>query len=316
MKRRAFLLGLAAVAAGGAAVTYSAFSADIARAFRRVDGRSTLAPSRFGDVEYAVAGEGSPLLMVHGTGGGFDQGLLAAPGLVAAGYKVIAPSRFGYLRSAFPSEASAENQADAFIDLIDALEIERIPVIGVSAGALSALAFAIRHPARCAALLPLVPASYAPGRTPQPPSPLAGAIYEHALQSDFLFWLGLKLAEPAMVESILATDLAVFERAAVSEQQRARELLWSILPVSRRVNGLRNDARLAANPAPMPIERIVAPTLTMSLHDDRYGTYDAARHIAATVPGAKLVSYPTGGHAWLDHDAEVNDAIVSFLRAL
>jgi pimeloyl-ACP methyl ester carboxylesterase len=314
MKRRDLLLGLTAVAAGGAMLTYNAFSAEIARAVRRLDGRSTLASSRFGDIEYALAGEGPPLLMIHGTGGGFDQGLLAAPRLVAAGYQVIAPSRFGYLRSAFPDDASSENQADAFIDLLDELGIERLPVIGVSAGALSALAFAIRHPARCSAVLPLVPASYVPDRTPAPPSPLAGAIYEHALQSDFLFWLGLKLAERTMIASILATDLAVFDRAAPSEQRRARDLLWSILPVSRRVNGLRNDARLAGNPAPMPIERITAPTLTISAQDDRYGTYEAARYIAANVPGARLRAFSTGGHVWLDHDAEVHEAIVSFLR--
>jgi dienelactone hydrolase len=41
--------------------------------------------------------------MIHGTGGGFDQGLLFARRLVDAGYRVIAPSRFGYLRSDFPT---------------------------------------------------------------------------------------------------------------------------------------------------------------------------------------------------------------------
>jgi len=314
--RRVFLLGLSAIVASGALATHRAFMADMRRANERLAGRSVLAPSRFGAIEYAVAGEGRPILMVHGTGGGFDQGLAAAPRLVAAGYKVIAPSRFGYLRSAFPTEPSSENQADAFVDLLDTLGVERIPIIGVSAGALSALAFAIRHPDRCAAVLPIVPASYVPGRTPKPPSALAGAIYEHVLKSDFLFWLGLKTAEPTMVQSILATDIDVFRRASPDEQERARRLLWDILPVSRRANGLFNDARLAGRPSPMPLGLITAPTLTISVEDDRYGTFEAAQHIAAAVPGAQLVSYSSGGHVWLEHDAEVHAAIDSFLTAL
>jgi 2-hydroxy-6-oxonona-2,4-dienedioate hydrolase len=316
MNRRALLLGAAAIAAGGAIATHSAFASDMARASRRLEGRSAIAPSRFGDIEYAVAGEGRPILMVHGTGGGFDQSLAAAPRLVAAGYKVIAPSRFGYLRSSFPAEPSSENQADALVDLLDDLGIDRVPIIGVSAGALSALAFGIRHPERCAAVIPLVPASYVPGRAPQPPSRLAAAIYEHALKSDLLFWLGLKLAERTMIQSILATDVEVFRHAAPPEQQRARQLLWDILPVSHRAEGLRNDARLAGNPDPMPIERIRAPTLTISLEDDRYGTFEAARHIANSVPGARLVSYPTGGHVWLGRDADVHREIDIFLKAL
>jgi pimeloyl-ACP methyl ester carboxylesterase len=315
MDRRLFLLGIAALAATGAIATHRAFASDMARARARLRGRSTLVSTRFGALEYATAGAGPPILVVHGTGGGFDQGLTIATPLAALDYQLIAPSRFGYLRSDFPDDPSSENQADAFVDLLDVLGIERAPVIGVSAGALPALAFAIRHPDRCAALLPLVPASYAPGVTPHPPSPLAVTIYEHALRSDFMFWLGLKTAESAMIENLLATDIEVFRRATVEQQRQARQVLWDILPVSERVRGLINDARLTAVPAPMPLEHISAPTLTISLEDDRFGTLAAARHIAASVAGARLVSYPTGGHVWIGRGQELYAEIDAFLRA-
>lgn len=100
--------------------------------------------------------------MIHGTGGGFDQDLLFTRQLLAEGYRVIAPSRFGYLRSSLPTDPSSIRQADAYVDLLDHLQIDRVAVAGGSAGALSAIAFAVRHPARCAALLPIVPASYTP----------------------------------------------------------------------------------------------------------------------------------------------------------
>lgn len=112
-------------------------------------GASELIPTPFGDMEYAVAGEGPSLLMIHGTGGGFDQGLTFADAIIRRGRRIISPSRFGYLRSAFPADPSSENQADAFVRLLDHLKIDRLPVAGGSAGALSAPQFALRHPDRC-----------------------------------------------------------------------------------------------------------------------------------------------------------------------
>jgi hypothetical protein len=34
------------------------------------------------------------------------------------------------------------------------------------------------------------------------------------------------------------------------------------------------------------------------------------------VPEARLISYPTGGHVWVGHDAEMFADIDAFLRAL
>ncbi len=138
VSRRTVLgLGVAAGAttlAGGA--VHSAFRAEMDRAEARIATGRTTIPTRSGTMEYAEKGTGRPILMIHGTGGGFDQGLHFAAPLVTAGYRVIAPSRFGYLGSDFPADAGTAAQADAFVDLLDALGIERLPVAGGSAGAL------------------------------------------------------------------------------------------------------------------------------------------------------------------------------------
>jgi 2-hydroxy-6-oxonona-2,4-dienedioate hydrolase len=316
-RRRLLALAAGTAAALATAGTARAFHRDLARARARLHGRSVLVPTRAGAMEYAEAGQGPPVLMIHGTGGGFDQGLAFAHGLAEAGWRVIAPSRFGYLRSAFPADASSEAQADAFLDLLDALGLDRVPVVGGSAGALPAMAFAIRHPDRCAALAALVPAAFAPGRpAPRPPNPVAAAIIEHGLRSDLLFWLGMTLAEDAMIAALLATDPALVHAAGAAEQARVRAILRGILPVSARARGLLNDARLAGDPQPMPLERIAAPTLALSLDDDRFETLAAARHLAASVPGARLVSWPVGGHVWVGLDATVTAELDAFLRSV
>jgi pimeloyl-ACP methyl ester carboxylesterase len=319
MLSRRTLIGLGAAAVGltaGGGATAWAYSGFMKRADALVAPElSTLIPSRFGDLEYAEARTGTPLLMIHGTGGGFDQGLFFTRRFSESGYRVIAPSRFGYLRSTFPVDPSSENQADAFIDLLDALEIDKVAIAGGSAGTLSAMAFAIRHPDRCAALLPLVPASYVPRDTPvQSVAPEQMQLAMAVLKSDFLFWLAIATMPDLLTEGLLATKPTLVKAADASEQARARHILEAILPVSRRANGLLNDARLAGNPAATAIETITVPTLAVSYEDDGFGTAAAARYIGQQVPHARVHIVPDGGHIGIGHDAESVVVIDGFLK--
>ena len=70
----------------------------------------------------------------------------------------------------------------------------------------------------------------------------------------------------------------------------------------------------AGDPAEMDLGAIAAPTLAISAEDDFYLTADAARHIADTVPDARLIVYPQGGHVWVGRDAEMSAAIDAFLK--
>jgi 2-hydroxy-6-oxonona-2,4-dienedioate hydrolase len=315
-----FGLGLTACALGLAgAVTWSRFTTalEVERARVRRGSRVFTSP-RFGQIEFATAGQGAPVLVVHGAGGGFDQPPTGR--LVAAGYQVIVPSRFGYLRSSSPSDPTPENQADAFAALLDELQIRSTFVVGISAGALSALQFAVRHPDRCRALILIVPAASAAGQRSraQGPMPQQGsvsrAIVERLVKSDFLYWLGVTLAHDWMMRSVLATDPAVVAAASPAERERADTILRHVLPISARSEGLLNDVRFVSVPQPIAFERITAPTLVFSLEDDYYRTLEPARVIAATIPGAGLVTYPTGGHVWVGHHAELFAEADAFLR--
>ena len=319
VSRRSFLVlgaaaaGLAA-AGGGVAVAYHRA---ISRAEDRIATGSQTIRTSFGTMEYAVEGDGRPLLMIHGTGGGFDQGLSFCRRLLPMGHRVVSPSRFGYLRSDFPSDAGTANQADQFTELLDVLGIDRLPVVGGSAGALPAIEFAIRHPDRCSGLVALVPAAFAPERPSlRPMSATQEEAMRAMLGSDFLFWAAMHVARDQMFSTMLATDPRIIAAASPTERERAERILREILPVSRRSRGLMNDARLAANPARQALDRIKVPTLAISVEDDRFGTADAARYIAAQVPGAKLVIYPSGGHIWIGHDKDVFAEVDAFVKSL
>lgn len=313
-KRTLVAVGAAGLLAAGA-VTRS-FLGTLTEAERRVSGGSQIIPTRFGALEYAIAGQGPALMMLHGTGGGFDQGLRFSAGLLDRGLRVIAPSRFGYLRSDFPSDPSSENQADALVALLDTLGLDRLPVVGGSAGALAAMQFALRHPSRCAGLILLVPAANLRGHDPVVMSPVTQFAVERLLGSDLLFWLALRTMPEALIGTLLATDPGLLREVSPAERLRAHAILEDLMPISARVQGLRNDARLAGHPARIDPSRIQVPTLVISAEDDRFATAGTARDIAGAVPGARLVLYPRGGHIWLGHDAEVADEIALFVTRL
>jgi dienelactone hydrolase len=64
-----------------------------------------------GPVEYIDQGEGPAVLLIHGIFGGHDAALRLADPSVLAGRRRLAPSRFGYLGTAMPAQASVALQA-------------------------------------------------------------------------------------------------------------------------------------------------------------------------------------------------------------
>ena len=292
------------------------FRSDIAVAQARVAHGSTLVQTPCGPIEYAEAGAGLPLLAVHGSGGGYDQGMAFAAPLATRGIRVIAVSRFGYLRTPMPTDASAEAQADAFVCLMDALDLQTAAVMGGSAGALSALQMAIRHPDRVSALILLVPLAYKPpvaANSAAPMAPWVENLMMTAIGSDFLFWSGLQVARRQLIGTVLATPPALLDGASRREQARINAMLDNILPVSARAAGLRHDTAAGKSMTPARLDLVQAPTLIISARDDRYGTHASAEYIASQIVGAEFLGFETGGHTWVGHDDDVMGAIVGLL---
>ena len=294
------------------------FDQDIKLATTRAAQGSRLAATRCGPIEYQEAGTGVPLLMVHGAGGGHDQGMAFAGGLAQRGIRVIAMSRFGYLRTPMPADASPAAQADAHLCLLNALGIRQAAVLGGSAGGPSAMQMAIRHPDRVIALVLLVPLAYKPNvlaDSAKPLAPWGEKMLMQLIGSDFLFWAGLHVARDQVIRYALATPPGQVAAASPQERARVNAMLDHILPVSKRAAGLRSDSVLGKNMAPYPLESIRAPTLVVSVRDDGYGTYASSQYTASRIPGAKFIGFEEGGHIWVGHDDEVQAEIVKLLVA-
>ncbi|MGD9146152.1 MAG: alpha/beta fold hydrolase, partial [Anaerolineae bacterium] len=129
-------IGVAGVLAG--AWVYQRYRQDLQAAGERVAKGGHVVETACGPIEYGSAGNGPSVLVCHGAGGGYDQGLLIGSLMSGDDFQVIAPSRFGYLDSPIPEDSSLEAQADAYACLLDALEIDRVIVVAFSAGGPSA----------------------------------------------------------------------------------------------------------------------------------------------------------------------------------
>jgi len=321
-------LAAGAVAAQSEDLTYKNYERDLAFERKRVSADSRVAQTPCGPIEFASEGEGPVLLLVHGAGGGYDQGLDFAEGFARLGFRVVTMSRFGYLGTPLPKDASPAAQADAHVCLLDALKIERAAVIGASAGAPSTMQLALRHPKRVSAMLLLVPIAYTPEPGPGAPAELPPPVrfmletalkFEAAVKSDLLstrtdllFWLALKLSPATMAKTLLATPYEVLDKADADERSRIERTLRHMQPLSLRQQGLLNDLLIVGSLPRYALEKIEVPTLVISAADDLYGTYAMARYTAAHIPGARFVGYPSGGHMWVGRSAELLGEVKGF----
>ncbi len=104
-----------------------------------VDGRT---------VEYLVTGTGPVLVLLHGDGETARDWQRVMPRLAAAGHRVVAPSLPGHGGSTSADSYAQEDLAAWLASVLDALELDRVTVIGNSIGALMALHLALTHPDR------------------------------------------------------------------------------------------------------------------------------------------------------------------------
>jgi pimeloyl-ACP methyl ester carboxylesterase len=276
-----------------------------------------------GPVEYDMAGMYGPVVLsVHAGLGGADQGRLFAEWLRVDGFRILSPSRPGYLGTPLTSGRTAEEQADLLAALLDELGIDRVGVLGVSAGSPVAYTFAARHPDRVWALVSIGGVSR-PRPAGEPGSPLRTA---------FLNTVGQKLVR---LTGILAPGTIVAgtldETSTFTDEQKAERVAYimdtpavrtfftalvdTTFPYADRTPGTSNDAVLAAV-AP-PLDRISTPTLIVHGTQDGDVSFEDGMHASERVPGAERYWLEGDDHLgfWLSPaSGSAQAAVRDFLR--
>ena len=104
-------------------------------------------------VNFSIAGQGPPVVLIHGVAGRAAQWDRVAQ-LLAASHTVIAPDLLGHGESAKPrGDYSLGAHASGIRDLLVGLNFERASIVGHSLGGGIALQFAYQFPERCERLV-------------------------------------------------------------------------------------------------------------------------------------------------------------------
>jgi 2-hydroxy-6-oxonona-2,4-dienedioate hydrolase len=265
----------------------------IREAYDRVDNRGQIHPSSYGDIEFTQGGHGPPVLVIHGSGGGYDQGELLVEALLGDAFHWIAPSRFGYLRSTFHEGATFDDQAHAYAELLDHLGLDRVAVVAMSHGGPSALLFAALHPDRVSSLTLVSTGVASSSEGGQEQANRKGDMLVKIYKYDAIYWAMTRAFRKQFMR-LMGADDAVIAGLTPPQRAMAEHLIDYMNPASPRFAGAAFD-----NKAAMPNERIAAitaPTLVVHAKDDALQLFHNAEYAATTIPGAQLMSYETGGH--------------------
>ena len=257
--------------------------------------------TRWGEVEYAERGSGDPVLVVHGIFQHCVSGLL--PVRHVPGRRFIAPSRFGYLGSSMPPNATPAAQADAFAALLDALEIDQVDVIGLSAGATSALQLALRHPERVKHLVVLV------GNLPGSPTAVVQPPAAKRVNRQLVMW-ALRTFAPSTMARLVAAVPREFAMSG-DDARFVNEFIDTLFPMSPE--GFNFDLYVSnADVNDYNLEAVSVPTLIVHTKDDQLASHEASRRAAERIPGARFVSLESGGHLLLGQLENLRNELARF----
>lgn len=271
------------------------------------------------DIAYEVTGDGPPLLMVMGLGGQLTDWPAGLISLLSERFTVIAfdnrdsglsthfsstpPSTKDLFKAQFSrkpvdAEYQLTDMASDAVGLLDALNVERAHVVGMSMGGMISQTIAIEHPDRVLSLTSVMSNT------------------GDNKNGNIAAKLMVKLArrpEPSR-ETAVEDSLAMFSMIAGSSWDREQHRLRSIESFERSWSPAGTGRQLAAIKASPDRTSLLAgvtvPTLVVHGLSDPLVRSSGGIATARAVPGARLLMFPDMGHdlpatRW----AELTDAI-------
>lgn len=285
---------------------------------------ATIINTAKGPMEYAERGEGQPLLCVHGGPGGYDQGLVLGELFRSNGFKIIALSRPGYLETPLATGATPKEQAEALAALLEALDIPRAAVIGVSAGGPPSYMLAALYPKKVSALIEIdsVSLTYAPEI-----SPLEEKMYLSRVGT-WLTQFFLNHFPESAVKSFLKSESSlerqeIIDRARhiIGDESKLAYLKLLIATMAERFperqTGVHNDLAQCAAITQLPLASITCPTLIVHGTADKDVIPAHAEYAKATIPDSELYWIASGSHIafWAADEADAaQEHVVTWLR--
>ena len=220
---------------------------------------------------YREAGSGATVLFLHGVAGAAWDPLLEQ---LSGGHRVLAPEHPGFGRGQIPDwMMSVGDVAFFYLDLMQALNLRNVHLVGHGLGGWIAAEIAIRNTARLASLALLAP---------------AGVESRDAMFDDIFAWTAEEFARRQFHDSKLAQDW---------QQAQAKLDIDVVLQNRTALARLAWNPRLHNPQLPYWLHRIDIPTLLVWGEDDQVMPFACHRPYLREIRQAELLALPNTGHA-------------------
>jgi len=245
------------------------------------------------DVKYYVAGEGEPLLVIHG-GGGDARTWLGNIALLAEKYRVYAPDLPGYGGSQPLDGSYFIPELSGFIDVFARhLGLERFHLMGHSLGGGIALDYALKMPRKVVKLV---------------------LISSLCLGNEIAFWVRL-FSVPALVTSIGAVARGVLKGVRwVARQLNPAALIMPLSPAAMAVGGSITTFKKQTHVLESRLSEVTMPTLLVWGGRDPIVPVGHAYKAAAIIPNCQVKVFKHRGHnVHRDELKQFSSVITGFL---
>jgi 2-hydroxy-6-oxonona-2,4-dienedioate hydrolase len=262
-----------------------------------------------GTLHYQEAGEGYPLILMHGSGAGatgwvnFSNNI----GPLAEKFHVYAVDAPGWGDS-YPTTYEQFDHLAAHIEFMDALGIEKAALVGNSMGGITAIHLTAKHPDRVSHLITMGSGST---RAPKLFSPGDGP-------TEGLKVLQLCYREPTFENMSLLCQIMMFDpgdRVDALAQERLDSAVSHPEHLANFLDGLSKGGPIRKWFAAEDLLGITTPTLLFHGRDDRVVPYEHSLLLLAHIPNSRLVLFNRCGHwAMIEHPAEFNRMVADFIE--
>lgn len=267
-------------------------------------------------IRYHEAGEGHPIILLHGSGPGASGWSNFGPnfGILARKYRVITLDFPGWgLSDPFDPATGVRFTVnmEVVIGLMDALKIERAAVIGNSMGGIASQMMTAYHPDRVSHCITMgAPAPGGPHVFYQPVGLTEGLkilfeTYRVPNEENMR-----RLVEIMVFDSSFVTDALIRERAAnaAANPDHLANFLKGL--ASMHIDAVGRDDLVHA------LEASTVPALIVHGRDDRVVPVEHSLRTVALMPNATLIVFNRCGHwAQLEHAAKFNALVDGFLSS-
>ncbi|MDV7083461.1 alpha/beta fold hydrolase [Rhodococcus opacus] len=265
-----------------------------------------------GVLRYHEAGDGPPLLLLHGSGPGVTgwRNFRGNLGVFAEHFRTFVLEFPGFGVSDDFGGHPMLTAGDAVLRFLDGLGLDEVPMLGNSMGGIVATQFAIAHPDRVGKLITIGGI----GRNLFSPGPGEGInllmeFTDDPTRERLIAWLHSMVFDPAMVTEELIEER--WTQATDPETLASARKMYSKAAFEA---GAKAALESDATPYWAQLHKVMAPTLLTWGRDDRVSPLDMAIIPMRSIPRAELHVFPNCGHwAMIEQKTAFESAVLAFL---